>query len=537
MDKPREPFSLLSVKELKDASAPDKPTPLVRSPDLERRRAAAARKADKYISADGSKPDLSRLDTIGTLSPIEYGARRDDLAKEMGAPRTFLDAEYKERRKAAAKDAGGDAEFLSDPEPWQDPVDGAELLAEISAAITKHIALQDREAHAIALWAVFTHAHDCFDISPILAATSPTPECGKTTLLRLLHALTPRALSASNISSAAMFRVMDKWGPTLLVDEADTFVKDNDELRGILNCGHDRSGSFVIRNVGDSFEPTQFCTWGPKAIAMIGKLPPTWQSRSIHIQLKRMFPGDHVEPLRQGRTKHLDILKRKARRWTLDHADELPTADPELPESLYGRAADNWRPLVAIADLAGGDWPERARRVAEQMGGRHEDLAHIQVLHDVNAMFEEHGVDRLASTEITHALAQMEDRPWPEWKNSKPITPRQLARLLDNFDIVPINIRLGAGSTPKGYHRKAFNECVKRYPPSQSATPPQALETNDFSDFQSAIEESGVADMSDRKPQKSNGCGGVADTEPQKADTHTYDDPFAALRDPEWGLQ
>ena len=200
-----------------------------------------------------------------------------------------------------------------------------------------------------------------------------------------------------------MFRTMDKWGPTLLVDEADTFVKDNDELRGILNCGHDRSGSFVIRSVGDSFEPTQFCTWGPKAIAMIGKLPPTWQSRSIHIALKRMFPGDSVEPLRQGRTKHLDILKRKARRWTLDHVDELRAADPVLPESLYGRAADNWRPLVAIADLAGGDWSDRARRVAEQMGGRHEDLAHIQVLHDVNAMFEEHGVDRLASTEITHA--------------------------------------------------------------------------------------------------------------------------------------
>ena len=240
---------------------------------------------------------------------------------------------------------------LARPRRWRRSLD------EISFAVTKHVALQDRDAYAIALWSAFTHAHDCFDISPILATTSPTPECGKTTLLRLLAALTPRALSASNISSAAMFRTMDKWKPTLLVDEADTFARDNDELRGILNCGHDRSGSFVIRNVGDSFEPKQFCTWGPKAIAMIGKLPPTWQSRSIHIALKRMFPGDHVEPLRQGRTKNLDILSRKARRWTLDHADTLRAADPELPPSLYGRAADNWRPLVAVADLAGGEWP------------------------------------------------------------------------------------------------------------------------------------------------------------------------------------
>lgn len=132
-------------------------------------------------------------------------------------------------------------------------------------------------------------------------------------------------------------------------------------------------------------------------------------------------------------------------------------------------------------------------------------------------------------------LAQMEDRPWPEWRNGRPITPRQLARLLDNFDIVPINIRLGAGSTPKGYHRKAFNECVKRYPPPQSATPLQALEINDFGDFQSATDKGDVAD--DNKSQKSNGCGGVADTEPQKEHSRTYDDPFAALRDPEWGLQ
>ena len=114
-----------------------------------------------------------------------------------------------------------------------------------------------------------------------------------------MAALTPRALSASNISPSSVFRTVDKWGPTLLVDEADSFARDNDELRGILNCGHDRSGAFVIRTVGDSHEPKQFCTWAPKAIAMIGKLPVTWQSRSIHIALKRMFPGDYVDPLRQ----------------------------------------------------------------------------------------------------------------------------------------------------------------------------------------------------------------------------------------------
>jgi putative DNA primase/helicase len=373
-----------------------------------------------------------------------------------------------------------------------------------------------------------------------------------------LAALTPHALSASNISPSSVFRTVDKWGPTLLVDEADSFARDNDELRGILNCGHDRSGAFVIRTVGDSHEPKQFCTWAPKAIAMIGKLPVTWQSRSIHIALKRMFPGDYVDPLRQGKTRHLDPLKRKAARWAVDHVNDLRAADPQIPESLYGRAADNWRPLIAIADLAGGDWPDRGRRVAEKFGGRREDLAPIQALEDIAAMFVTKGEKVIKSEEVVAALIKMEHRPWPEWKKEKPITTRQLAALLEPFEIAPKQHWV-EGENRRGYHVDQFEDARQRYfggehtlPKTPSggtfaARPLDPAENSHFSDPLAARGDEFLADhplggdgvLADRpskKPQKPKASSGIADKKPEKGILGDSD-PFATLKDQRLRLQ
>ena len=495
---------------------------LVPLAEFKKRKAASSRLADKYIGKDGEppSPDVERaLHELAEMSPAEYGRRRAVVADKVGTSRTFLDAEYRERRKAA-KD-GGDSEFLRDPDPWPDPVKGEDLLDEIRDTATNHIVLPEGGAEIIALWVLFTHCHDCFDISTLLACTSPTPECGKSTCLTLLGCLTRRALNASNISPASVFRSVEKWKPTLLIDEADTFIRDNDDLRGILNSGHHRSGAFVIRTTGDNHEPKQFCTWGPKAIALIGKLPPTLASRAIHIELKRMLPGDCIEPLRLGRTKHLDPLLRKAARWAEDHANDLRAADPGLPESLYGRAADNWRPLIAIADCVGGNWSERSRQIAEMFSGRSEDLATIMILHDVAALFGARGVDRMSSEEVVNGLVEMEGRPWPEWgKNQKPITKNQLAKLLDGHGVVPTTIRLPSGKTPKGYYLKAFSDALTRYPPSppfQNATTPQPLQAKEFGVFQTATDEELVAFRNVEKYRKLNACGGVAVENPSGA--------------------
>jgi hypothetical protein len=160
-----------------------------------------------------------------------------------------------------------------------------------------------------------------------------------------------------------VFRVVEVARPTLLVDEADTFLPGNDELRGVLNSGHRRGGS-VIRVVGEAMEVREFSTFAPAAIAMIGHLPGTLADRSIAISLKRKRADEPVDSFRYDRTQELDQLARMCARWAADNIERLRAADPAVPANLYNRAADNWRPLLAIADAAGGEWPRRAREIA-----------------------------------------------------------------------------------------------------------------------------------------------------------------------------
>ncbi len=305
---------------------------------------------------------------------------------------------------------------------------------------------------------------DCFVVSPRLAITSPEKGCGKTTLLDVLSHLVLRALSTASVTTAAVFRVVEMQRPTLLIDEADTFLSENEALRGILNSGH-RQGGSVIRTVGEDFEPRIFSTYSPCAIALIGKLPGTLADRSVPVDLRRRRPDEAVEAFRFDRTGRLDQLARKAARWAIDHSDHVRGADPAMPAGIFNRAADNWRPLLAIADAAGGEWPRRARRAAESLAaaaGDDDQSVRITLLADIRAIFVERGTDRLPSTELTESLVAIEGRPWAEWKAGKAITANGLARVLAPFAIKPGTIRIGA-ATPKGYLRAQFEDAFARY--------------------------------------------------------------------------
>jgi putative DNA primase/helicase len=361
-----------------------------------------------------------------------------------------------------------------------------------------------------------THAHDAWTISPLLAATSPTPECGKTTLLTMIGALVPRPLPASNITAAALFRAVEKWRPTLVIDEADTFLRDSDELRGVINSGHNKANAFVIRTSGDDHEPKTFSTWAPKAIALIGHLPPTLDSRSIHIELRRLADGETVEPLRGDRLDQFEPLRRMAWRWAEDHFVELAEIDPAMPANLRGRAADNWRPLIAIAEVAGDDWPEKARRAAELLSaGRSEQSAGIMLLDDIRTLFSDRNADRLTSAEIVDVLGKREDRPWSEWRGDKPITTRQLARLLEPFGVRPTTIRTHAG-TAKGYHHDDFADAFRRYPGAASVTPSQAKETAVLQRTASVTAADQCDGSNEPTTAENGGCDGVTDRNPER---------------------
>jgi putative DNA primase/helicase len=333
-------------------------------------------------------------------------------------------------------------------------------------------------------------------------------------LLDVLSRLVLRPLLASSITSAALFRVIEAASPTLLLDEADAYMRDNEDLRAVIDAGHRQDGA-VIRCVGDDYEPRQFSCWAPVALAAIGRVPGTVESRSIIIRLRRRRPDESIEPLRLDRATGLDELARKATRWGRDHSLTLFTADPTMPAGIVNRSADNWRPLLAVADAAGGVWPERARRAAVTLardGADDAETARTMLLADIKAAFEAKATDRLASEEIIGYLTGLDDRPWSEFRGGKAITKVQLARLLRPLRISSGTIRLDDGKTPKGYYRSTLEDAFLRYlPPDRNATTPQAADSVAFGENRNATSRAGVAFRNPQKPKDAAGCGVVAD--------------------------
>jgi hypothetical protein len=252
----------------------------------------------------------------------------------------------------------------------------------------------------------------------------------------------------------------------MLIDEADTFVKDDSELRGVLNSGHTRATAHVLRCVGEDMIPTPFSTWSPKAFAGIGRINPTLEDRSIKIELKRKRPEDKVERIPNDDDAYRDI-HRKCARWGKDNLDVLRTAKPEPVAELNDRARDNWEPLLAIAEACGGDWPSKARKAAKLLSEVDDDETHsIQLLQDLKWLFERAKNRNLSSAEIIDALKDMEDRPWPEFRNGNPITPRGVAKLLAAFKIFPRQVRIGGSRQVQGYMAEQFTEVFSLYVPN-----------------------------------------------------------------------
>jgi putative DNA primase/helicase len=319
----------------------------------------------------------------------------------------------------------------------------------------------------------------------------------------VLSLLIPRSIAASNLSPSTIFRTIDLEHCTLLIDEADTFVRTrkdagNEDLRGLLNSGHTRATAYVIRNVpaGEkAWQPKRFSTWCPIAIAGIGGLPDTVEDRSITIRMRRKLRSEKVERLtRRNKAARADAatLASKLARFAADNLDKLRAADPASPETLNDRATDNWEHLLAIADLASGDWPARARAAAVKLSGDREDSdwesLHTKLLTDIKAIFEAQpeSTAELRSKDICEKLAQIETSPWAEMgRGGKPITHARLARMLKSFEIYVTKIENG---NARGYQKSNFSDAFERYlapiPPTQGVKVSETLgregESDDF---------------------------------------------------------
>ncbi len=435
---------------------------------------------EKNLLAEGSREDTSHPSHVSQaplseaelrtlvrcLDAATYDRDRRALAKAHGVRVATLDMLRREEAKPAGRQL-----VLEDPEPWHESVDAAELLDDIEATVRRHVVLTADQATAAALWIMFTYTVDRFMIAPILAVTSPEKGCGKSTLLAVLGRLARRPLSASNITAAALFRVVEQAAPTLLIDELDAQLHGDraraEELRGILNSGHLRTGARVIRCVGDDPEPQIFSTWCPKAVALIGGLPATLTDRSIVIRLQRKRPDEVVQRLRLDREGEVwERLRRRAMRWSLDvqpYMKAVADEDVDVP-GLRDRALDNWRPLIQIAEttrrpFGEAPWRERAEVAARALSGVPDRDIGAMLLEDLKRIMDGH--DILPSATICAALAEMEHRPWPEWKG-KAITPRQLASILDRYSLEPAREYVD-GVRVRCYRRSELRPVWDRY--------------------------------------------------------------------------
>ena len=355
-------------------------------------------------------------------------------------------------------------------------LDGGALLNQIGAFIDHYVLLKPAQRDVLSLWVMHTHAFAAADATPYIAVISAEKRSGKTRLLEVAAQLVANPWLTARVSAAVLARKIEDNGPTLLLDESDTAFHSDKEyaeaLRGILNSGH-RRGGVTSLCVGKGAEITfkDFPTFGPKMIAGIGQLPDTVSDRSIPIQLRRKAPGEgRVERFRfRAVEAQAKPLRDAVASWANAKLPDLCDCRPILPEALNDRQQDGAEPLLAIADLAGDTWPERARAaLIEVFGGSvPDDSVRVRLLADVLTVFEETGVARLSSEDLKNALLKMETSPRAEWNHGKPLTPTSLARLLKPFEIFPKTLRIGT-ATPKGYELSFFTDSWKRYLPNAS---------------------------------------------------------------------
>jgi putative DNA primase/helicase len=406
-------------------------------------------------------PEIDRISELATLGPLEYDRQRRSAAIELGVSVSALDKEVKSKR-ASGSDSEGNNPF-EDVEPWRQSVDGDMLLSEIRTTILRFCVLPEFSAEITSAWVLHAWTHEACDISPVLAFVSPEKRCGKTTALSVINVLAPRAMHNVNMSTSVLFRVIERHRPTVLIDEGDTYLTDNEELRGMLNGGHNRRSAYVWRSVGDDHEPRRFSVWAPKCIAMIGKLPDTLEDRALVVPLRRKRPGEKVERFRADSLREFLPLRRKARRWADDNVHRLRDMDPPVPEALNDRAQDNARAICAIADLAGGEWPRTIRAALTGLAARMDDepqSAGVLLLRDIGEILEARRGERLGNAELCAALCGLDESPWGEWRRGWPITPRAVAKLLKPFGIVPVRDRAGSFFRPGD-----FADALQRYVP------------------------------------------------------------------------
>lgn len=367
----------------------------------------------------------------------------------------------------------------------------------------------------------------------------------RTTVKDVVEMFVRRPLSSEGVTNAAMFRVVEQEQPTLLLDDVDSWLlrDPKDERHSLINSGHKRGGR-VFWCVADKHELKAFSTFCAKVIAFIGKSKDTLHNRGIEIVLRRKMPRETITPLRYADRTQYDAARAKLARMEVDYLDKIAQTQPDLA-GLSNRAADNWEPLFAIADLAGGEWPKLAREAQRELQQGRDPVISTgaKLLAAIERIFEkkkEKNEDKISSANLVQTLCEDEEAAWSTFNRGQPITQTQIANKLREYGITSKSVRLGPNDTPKGYELAQFTDAFARYASSLaesddlSATPPQSNNDAVIHVAEHPPQNLSATRAATLETARHKQCGGVAERKPAEegggASTRSAAPPPSHLR-------
>lgn len=371
----------------------------------------------------------------------------------------------------------------NDVEPYPKEVDCNLLIGDLIAAVKRLVAISEHNALVVVLWVINTWCYSNFQRCPLLLINAPERECGKTQLLKVVEKLVFRPMETANITLASLFRVITKYAPTLLIDEADTFMEGKSEMAGVINKGYEKGG-FVLRTetIGKELLEQAFKVYGPKALAGImleRHLPSATISRGIQIPLKRKTKSDTVQRLRSVDPKVFANLRSQILKFVIENNDALLKGWEDLPDELSDRQQDNWEPLLAIANCFGKDWYAKAVEAALLNCAETSPpkSSSNQLLEDIREVLSTYEEKYIPSTDLLNLLHGDPDMDWSNYSHGNPLTARQLARFMGAYGIKSKTVRMRADYTPKGYEVRDFADAFARYLPERQFESPGGMMT------------------------------------------------------------
>ncbi|WP_199508363.1 MULTISPECIES: DUF3631 domain-containing protein [Psychrobacter] len=408
------------------------------------------------------------INNIAKLPELDYQLARIDTAKFLNVTLKAFDQLVKSARNKL--DVGKDECLVVYTQPSSEPVLNIALIVSlIYQIIEDHIACTDAVRVAATLWILMTWLIPASDILPIAWINAPEKRCGKSTLLKLMSRLSKKSLSTSNITGPALFRCIEAYEPTLFIDEVDTFLNDDEGIRGVLNAGHSRDGSNITRCFGDDHQLITFNVYSAKAISGIGKIPDTLIDRSISLTLRRKMKNETKKRVRDLSVDTTNKIQSQLARWSNDNMAAVKAAKPVLPTYINDRAQDNWEILLKIAMILGDDWLEKAHNACIEISGIESDEPSLneQLLADIEIVFNLYGTNRLLSRDLLAGLCRDPEMIWSTLNHGKPITLHQIAKRLSEFKISSKDMRTldlrGKEVRGKGYDINDLNDAFTRY--------------------------------------------------------------------------